>query len=412
MKTFASVINEASVPGKNTHLTHIEDLVIYGGVDGCRDAILALRSLRDMLAGESSMSTDVTQKWDGAPALFCGKDPGTGEFFVAKKGIFNKTPKVYKSVKEIYADTTGDLAKKLSIAFIELQKLPIKNVLQGDILFTKDDLKTVTIDGRKYVTFHPNTIVYAIPHPTADSIDVLNANLGIVFHTSYTGSSFETLKASYGVDVSKLQGNSSCWVQTANLKNLSGTVTFTERDTEKVTGLLSTAGQIFRKISSSTLKELQKEPELQRTIETFENSLVRANKDIVDSRKRATELVNWIHDKYAQESAKRSTEKGKASVEAKKNEILKFFSPANMTGLVNMFELRKVIVQAKQLIIDKLDKINSISTFIRTKNGYHTTGSEGFVAIDKLRGGAVKLVNRMQFSTNNFNPDVIKGWDR
>ena len=36
---------------KNTHMTHIEDKVLYGGVDGTRQAILALRSLRDMLGG-------------------------------------------------------------------------------------------------------------------------------------------------------------------------------------------------------------------------------------------------------------------------------------------------------------------------------------------------------------------------
>ena len=37
---------------KNTHMTHIEDKVLYGGVDGTRQAIMALRSLRDMLGGE------------------------------------------------------------------------------------------------------------------------------------------------------------------------------------------------------------------------------------------------------------------------------------------------------------------------------------------------------------------------
>ena len=41
-------------------------------------------------------------------------------------------------------------------------KLGIKNVLQGDLMYT-DDIKTETIDGTKYLTFQPNTIVYAVP---------------------------------------------------------------------------------------------------------------------------------------------------------------------------------------------------------------------------------------------------------
>ena len=48
MINFQSFITEQ----KNTHMTHIEDKVIYGGVNGAREAIIALRSLRDMLAGE------------------------------------------------------------------------------------------------------------------------------------------------------------------------------------------------------------------------------------------------------------------------------------------------------------------------------------------------------------------------
>ena len=129
MKSFSSYIeiSEASKPGKNVHMTHIEDRVIYGGVSGSREAILALRSLRDMLAGSTSSSTNVTVKWDGAPAVFAGVDPTDGQFFVAKKGIFNKEPKVYKSEADVRADTSGDLAEKLVIAFNELKDLGIKS---------------------------------------------------------------------------------------------------------------------------------------------------------------------------------------------------------------------------------------------------------------------------------------------
>src|SRR6056300_1167082 len=146
MKSFKKYIAEAS--GKNTHMTHIEDSVIYGGVKGAKEAILALRSLRDMLAGNTKGGgADVTVKWDGAPAVFAGIDPSDGQFFVAKKGIFNKDPKVYKSVEDVKADTSGDLQAKLIVAFKELSKLGIKGVLQGDMMYTKSDLKSQKIDG-------------------------------------------------------------------------------------------------------------------------------------------------------------------------------------------------------------------------------------------------------------------------
>jgi len=66
MKSFIEFITES----KNTHMTHLEDAVIYGGVDGARDAIMALRSMRNMLAGHSSTKHKATVKWDGAPAIF------------------------------------------------------------------------------------------------------------------------------------------------------------------------------------------------------------------------------------------------------------------------------------------------------------------------------------------------------
>ena len=139
MKSLTGYLSESA--GKNTHMTHIEDLILDGGVKGARQAILALRSLRDMLSGNSKSPVDITVKWDGAPAVFAGEDPETGEFFVAKKGIFAKNPKIYKSHEDIKADTSGDLTKKLILAFDNLKDLGIKGVIQGDFMFDKSDLK-------------------------------------------------------------------------------------------------------------------------------------------------------------------------------------------------------------------------------------------------------------------------------
>jgi hypothetical protein len=391
---------------KNTHMTHIEDKVIYGGVDGTRQSINALRALRDMLAGKHKGKISV--KWDGAPAIFCGTDPSDGKFFVAKKGIFNKNPKVYKTNTDIEEDTTGELAEKLKDALKYLPALGIRGVIQGDFLFSKKDLQTKTIDGTKYVVFHPNTIAYAVPFEQAD--DILKAKIGIVWHTTYKGDSFETMKADYGVNVKALKKSKDVWSQDAMLSDVSK-ATMTERETKEVTELLSKAGKLFNKVSGSTLRQLEAHPELPRMIEMFNNSLVRKQEIIKDPRKHVALLIKFIDDRYNKEIDKLKSERGKANKTAKKDEVLSFFSVKNKQSLVNLFELQKTLVLAKIKLINKLNELKSIDTFVKTSKGYQVTGEEGYVAIDTLGGDAVKLVDRMEFSYNNFSPDILKGWD-
>ena len=413
MSTFKDYVEvmEATKSGKNVHMTHIEDRVIYGGVKGAREAILALRSMRDMLAGNAKTGTNVTVKWDGAPAVFAGIDPSDGQFFVAKKGIINKDPKVYKSVADVKADTSGELADKLSTAYEELKDLGIKGVIQGDIMFT-NDLSTESIDGESYITFQPNTIVYAVPKNSELGKTISKAKLGVVFHTTYTGKDFESMKASFGVDLSKLKKKKSVWYQDADIKDLSGTATFTAKDTKEVTDALSTAGKIFSKISGTTLKELESNLELATKIESFNNTLVRRGEKITNTKKHVDDLIKYFDQKFGKELEKRKSEKGKAAVTKKQNEMMTFFSPKNKKNLDLMFQLMNAIVNAKLIIINRLDRLKKIDTFIRTKNGFKVTGSEGFVAVDKTKGGAVKLVDRLEFSMNNFSSDVIKGWEK
>ena len=403
MENFLDFITEQ----KNTHMTHIEDKVLYGGVDGTRQAIFALRDMRDMLGGKKEGKVSV--KWDGAPAIFAGIDPRDGQFFVAKKGIFNKNPKVYKTSAEIDEDTSGDLAVKLKDALKYLPALGIQGVIQGDFLFGQGDLKREKIDGKSYVTFHPNTIVYAVPVEQARAIT--SAKIGIVWHTTYTGSTFETMKASYGVDVSKLNKSKNVWSQDAILRDVTQ-ATMTQRETEDVQKILSEIGKLFNQISGSTLRELEQNQELARTIETFNNTFVRSGQIITNTKAHTEKLIRYIKGKYQKEIDARKTQKGKSAQEAKRDALLNFFSTENKANLIKMFELQKLIVVAKLKLINKLNRLQNIDTFVQTKNGFKVTGAEGYVAIDRLGGDAVKLVDRMEFSYNNFSPDVIKGWDK
>jgi hypothetical protein len=401
MLSFADTLEEQ----KNTHMTHVEDLVLYGGVNGTRQAIFALRDMRDMLGGSGG---SVSVKWDGAPAVFAGTDPNDGEFFVAKKGIFNKNPKIYKTDADIDADTKGDLNKKLKLALRHLPELGITGVVQGDFLFDSSDLKTKTIGGASYTTFHPNTIVYAVPTDQAAAIK--RAKMGIVWHTSYTGTTFETMRASFGVDVSQFKKTANVWSQDAFLRDVTK-ATMTKRETADVNKTLSQIGVLFNSISGSTLRALEGNQNLAQHIEQFNNTFVRSGTVIGNTTRHTTKLINWINVKYKKEIDARKTSKGKAGQQAKLDALMSFFSTTNKENLVKMFELQKLIIVAKLKLINKLNRLSNIDTFVKTTNGYKVTGAEGYVAIDKLGGDAVKLVDRMEFSYNNFSPDIIKGWD-
>jgi hypothetical protein len=398
------------VEAKNTHMTHIEDMVIDGGVNGARSAIFALRDLRDMLAGHTNDTKQVTVKWDGAPAVFAGIDPSDGKFFVAKKGIFNKNPMVYKSVKEVKADTKGDLAAKLTVAFQELSKLGIKKgVYQGDIMFTKKDLKKQTIDGVKYVTFHPNTIVYAVPEEAAQ--EIMKAKIGVVWHTYYQGATFEKMSASFGVSVAAFKTVRTVWQKSANFPDISGLATLSKKDTDEITKHISNAGKLFQKIASSTLTDVATNTDINLYINTFRNTKVRSQEDVTDSKAYVDELIKWISLRYDTEKERLKSDAGKDRKEEAKLLALEFFSDENKSGLISMFDMQNELVMAKKKLLTHLDSMDSINTFVKTKDGFRVTGAEGYVAIDHLTNGAVKIVDRMEFSYNNFSKDIIKGWE-
>ena len=409
MKRLASFITEE----KNTHMEHLEDNVLNAGVDGARQSINYLRALRDMLAGDTKAPVNVTVKWDGAPAVFAGKDPSDGKFFVAKKGIFNKNSKIYKTDADIDADTSGDLNTKLKLALAELPKLGIEGVIQGDFLYSKEDIRKETIDGESYITFHPNTIVYAIPAKSDLAKRILRSKLGVVWHTTYRGESIETMSASFGEEIaSKLKETGSVWSVDAMYKDVSGQATMTKKDTDKVTKILSDAGKKFNTVKRSTFDGITNHPERLMRTKTFINSKVRQGEMIKNPTKFVSELVDYIYAYYEKEIDKVKTEKSKAAKAEKRKEVLSFFSNTPKSQLVALFELYNLIVQAKLMIIKQLDRAKSVGTFLKTQDGFKVTEQEGFVAIDRMGKNAVKLVDRLGFSKANFSPDIVKGWQK
>jgi hypothetical protein len=395
-------------------MEHLEDNVLNGGVDGARQSINFLQSLRDMLAGNSNVNVNTTVKWDGAPAVFAGIDPRDGKFFVAKKGIFNKNPKVYKTPAEVRADTSGDLADKLVTCLKYLPELGIKGVIQGDLMFTQSDLRTQEIGGESCVTFHPNTIVYAVPTKTKLAKQIQSAKMGIVWHTTYTGSSFETMKASFGKNIkSKLKASKNVWFDDATYRDVTGTATMTQTETEEVTKVLSRAGTLFQTIKPAILNGFANDEELLIMTKTFNNSKIRMGQPIIDNgASHVRGLVQFITDKFQKDEDSKKTEAGKQAVRERKQRVLKFFSNNDPMEIAKVFDLMKLLVEAKIVIVSKMNKAEGIGTFLKTAVGFMATSQEGYVAIDHTGKNAVKIVDRLEFSRANFSPDILKGWQR
>ena len=401
--------------GKNLHLEHLEDEIINFGVDGGRAAINFLRSLRAMLAGGSRSSVNMTVKWAGAPAIFCGIDPADDKFFVAKKSVFNKEPKLYKSNAEIDDDLSGTLNSKFKVALAELSKLGIKNVLQGDLMFT-DDIESDNIDGVDYHTFQPNTIVYAVPKGSDLGKKINKAKIGIVFHTTYTGDELQSMKASFGADISKLTNPSSVWMDDATYKDVTGKAVFTKDETATITKALSNTGKTFQRINANKLRSFLKLQDSMTgtmagaSLKTYNNSKVRAGELIKNPAAHAKGYEKWVFDSIQKQIDKAKSSKGKEKYQKVQKEYVREVKK-HTANLKEIITFQNYLVDAKMQIVKKLNSVRQLTnTFIRTSNGYKVTNPEGFVAIDRVSGGAVKLVDRMEFSFNNFT--AIKAWDK
>ncbi len=387
--------------GKNLHLEHLEDEILNFGIAGGRSSIQFLQALRDMFAGGSSSKLNVTVKWDGAPAVFAGPHPETGKFFVATKSLFRKRnadTAYYHTNADIRADKSGELASKLQVALAQFSKLGMTEILQGDLMFT-DDVSTMDIEGKSYYTFQPNTILYAVATDSKLGKEINSAKIGVVWHTTYKGNSIENLKASFGA---RIPGKSTAvWQDDAKYKDVSGKANFTAADTVAVTNLLSQAGKQFQRIDSASFNNFLR---WQSTVppgvgfKSYLNTYTRAGKALPASGKAVQMYFKHFNDWWLKNKGEKNLKMHLAEIRKATN------------ALKNVVDFMRFLLQAKMMIVKKLNDAKGIArTFVKTPTGLKVVNPEGYVAIDKT-GGAVKIVDKLEFSFNNFT--VAKNWDK
>ena len=391
---------------KNKHLEHLEDQIIDNGSKGGQNAVNFLVAIRNMLAGKSSRKVNMTVKWDGAPAIICGINPENGKFFVGTKSVFNKVPKINYTSADIRRNHSGVVAEKLSACLTYLRRIVTNGVYQGDLLFTSGDKSKQTIDGEDMITFTPNTITYAMPVNSNVGRKIASAKLGIVFHTKYTGTKIQDMRAGFGTVTGG--GGRNVYLASAGYKDTSGSSKFTSSELTSfdslirmAQGSLSKAGPMLDKMNSTDSTSVGYR------LKTFFNSVIRNS---TGGMGKVKTLQGQFRDYYENfinaEIAARKTVAGKQKFIQAKKDNLKFIDK-NQSALYMAIASHVSLARAKNFLVSKLSQIQSIGHFLKTSNGFKVTAPEGFVAVDR-GAGAVKLVDRLEFSRANFTMD--KNW--
>ena len=391
---------------KNTHLEHLEDDIINRGAVGGDNAINFLKSVRNMLAGTTGSKTNITVKWDGAPAIICGINPENGKFFVGTKSVFNKTPKINYTVADIRKNHGGVVAQKLEVCLANLKRLNIKGILQGDLLFTNDK-KVISIDGEKMLSFTPNTITYAVPQNSGIGKRIANAKMGIVFHTQYNGKKMDSLSASFGTVTGSSNRNvflaSAAYQDTAVLFPKSELTKF-DAQIRMAEGSLRKAAPILNLMSKNITDDLS----VGYRLKTYFNHFIRNSNSSMDKvAVMQKQFRDYFESVLQNEIDSRKTPKGKEKFIKAKKDGLQFID-RNKQALYFAIASHITLGVAKTTLLQKMNQIQSIGNFIRTSTGYRVTAPEGYVAVDKV-AGAIKLVDRLEFSRQNFT--MPKGWN-
>lgn len=395
---------ELLMEAKNTHLVHLEDLVLDHGYAGALRALKVATGVRNTLAKGRGQRGKVTVKWDGSPAIIAGTDPADGKFFVGTKSTFAKASKTIKSLADVdkYYKEQPELGLKLTAAFKHLRKLGINGILQGDLMFAEGDVQTTKIDGEDYYTFTPNTITYAVPVDSDLGKKIDRAKLGIVFHTAYDGGdTLQDVHSSFDVNVDDLKKSPDVWFDDATYKDYTGVASLTDEEDAALKKEIIAAKARVSEIGKKNLDEVVNHPEFKKTIQIFLNSKVREGEHIRDPQAFTKNFLEFYKSRILKDVDQLKSDKAK-DVRYQKVEDKEAWLEEHKETIYKLVDLHSHLIDIKLIMVGKLNTLDGLKTFVRSGSGYQVTNPEGFVAVGH-DGGAIKLVNRLEFSRQNFN---------
>jgi hypothetical protein len=384
----------------NSHSTHLEDLVLARGQEGAKIALAALEDIAKSI-GTSTGVSKLSTKLDGAPAIIAGWT--RQGFFVSTKSAFNKVP-IYNYTKdEIKANHPGYLYDVLSTALELLPKVyPKGKIYQGDLLYIKQTLKSVRLNGKDCWAWHPNTIQYSVEKNSKLGMAVAASKMGIGVHTEYVMQADDrlTLKG-FGVDTSVFPKSRDVFVVDTKHRAIG--------DMDKLSG--SDAARFWTLWKDASSIRIMDFGKWSTDLMAFVNSYIRSGRDWPMPKIMASEFEAHILAKYKREAGKVKKPENVNNVLAKGDAIANEIRQLQ-PDMEQLFRLFKLIAEMKGIIIKKIESVKDIGTFALKSDGtFEVTGDEGYVLTGSGAAG-VKLVDRLQFSTMNFSKDIVKGFER
>ena len=380
----------------NTHLTHLEELVLTQGPQGYKMARAFLLELLKTLKGNTGSKIQTSVKWDGAPAIFAGTNPENGKFFVGTKSIFNKVPKINYTEQDIIKNHghAPGLVDKLTKALNYLPSLNIKNILQGDFMFDDEMIDTVEIDGEPHYRFKPNTIVYAVPVNSELGEQIGQSKFGIVFHTTYD--SLDS-GASFGADISGLRKSPGVWFDDAFFTDDTGVVTLTDDEESEVVRLVKEADAVNNSINYDDLPSA--------FLNIYINSEIKSGSFLDDPERSYEGFINWYSQRAQKKINNLKSDKGKQRATQNAQMTLQSFNDKK-EDILNIFRVSRLLFEAKNIFIEKYNNaVYNTKHFVDDGSGdLVVTNPEGYVAVDH-KGNGVKFVDRLEFSRANFAID-------
>ena len=391
------------------HLEHIEDEMLNHGVDGCTASVSAMKEMLKML-GKKPSSGYMQTKWDGAPSVVCGKHPITGRFFVGTKSVFNKEPKLCHFDDDVDVYYSGDLATKLKTALQYFKPLGITGVIQGDLLFTEKDKKTVTVNNENLITFTPNTITYGVPVNSDMGKKISTAKIGVVFHTHYNGDDLSSMTASAGAPTSEFSKTTDCVViendtPIADVAVPTNTLQLFERNTNTIESMCKKSGKFLNTLVDNMGTSGDKKFHIASYLKQFFNNEIKEGRSINDSQKAIKSIGEFYRTKMNKEVEKMKSVQKQAERRKQMYDGMAYLED-NITEFDAMFTLYRKMQENKEIVIKALDNLETFRKFVQTDKGYKVTGPEGYVLHHD--GDMIKLVNRIEFSYNNFT--LAKQW--
>ena len=396
------LIEDVLLEFKRTHLEHIEDIIITDGYNGGKAVIDYFRGLLVTLQGTSSEAVQVSVKWDGAPAVVCGTHPETGRFFVGTKSVFNPgTPKINYTKQQIAKNHgTDDLGQKLLKCLVHLRKLNIQGVVQGDLLFTDDDIVRKNLNGTPHLTFKPNTITYAVPENSDIGKQVDTAKVGIIFHTTYNGEIFADMTASAGADTETFTQSSDVFFDNATYKDVSGSAKFTADETKQFMNGIDKLEALLNNVPRDLSNLLGTNQDFVPYFQMYINAMVKQGQLPTNVNQFLQGFQKFYAERMQQQIAGLKAQK---ALQLRQNKLKQMptFMARIKKPLQVMLTFYKSVQLLKGFVLKKMNQAMAIGSFAQTDSGLEVTDPEGFVAVDRT-GNAVKLVDRLGFSRRNL----------